>query len=160
MIKFSWLGNCSLHAENLFRRLESFFKSSLAFTHSNGMRYVNLAFILTFISCTRDVLPLTDVCMSTMPTYNTNVKDIIDRTCAYTGCHAGRGIAPGLYTNYNGLIVHIRTGSFEDRVVNQKDHPSLGMPPDNSVYPESKQDDLTDVQLDILRCWIESGFPR
>ena len=116
--------------------------------------------VLTFNACTRDVLPQSDVCKSNMPTYETNIKDIIDQTCAYTGCHAGRGIAPGLYTHYNGLIVHIRSGSFEDRVVKQKDHPTLGMPPDKSVYPESRQDDLTESQLEIMRCWIESGYPR
>ena len=119
-----------------------------------------LILVVPLLSCTRDVLPPIEICKTIMPTYTSTVKPIIDQTCAYTGCHAGRGIAPGLYTTYNGLQVHIRSGSFVDRVINQKDNPTLGMPPDNSSYPESKQDDLTDEQLEIMQCWIQSGFPR
>ena len=89
------------------------------------------------------------------------VKDIIDQTCAYSGCHDGAGgIAPGDYNKYSRIVQDIENGSFAARVITQRDNPSLGMPPDKSVYPQSLQDSLSQIQLDIITCWLQDGFPE
>ena len=92
-------------------------------------------------------------------TYNGLVKPIMDESCAYSGCHDGaNGIGPGDYNNYNGLEPFLIDGSFEDRVILQKDDEVLGMPPD--VYIETQKADLTQEELDIIQCWINAGYPE
>ncbi|MDX1666125.1 MAG: hypothetical protein R3350_02800 [Saprospiraceae bacterium] len=100
-----------------------------------------------------------DLCDTLMVTYESEMKAVIDRSCAYTGCHDGMGgIGPFDYTTYEGL-----TNVFDDieaRVIELRDDPALGMPPDNSVYEQSRKDNLTQRELDLFRCWIDAGFPR
>lgn len=93
-------------------------------------------------------------------TYNGLVKTIIDESCAYVGCHNGvtGSIGPGDYTSYSGLNPYLVDGSFEDRVIFQKEDTVLGMPPD--VYNETQKADLTQEELDIIQCWINAGYPE
>ena len=117
--------------------------------------------LMTFNSCSKDQLDPPGGCDTMMPTYNTNIKDIINQSCAYSGCHDGvGGIGPGDYTSFQGLMSDIQSGNFTDRTINQRENPSKGMPPNESVYPESRQDDLSPIQLDIIICWIQNGFPE
>jgi hypothetical protein len=126
----------------------------------NKLVLCSLCLIFVF-SCDSVVLPPSEGCESMKPTYSTNVKAIIDQSCAYSSCHDGSGgLGPGDYKTYNGLLTSIQNGNFTDRVINDKDNPSRGMPPDASVYPESLQDNLSDIQFEIIKCWIENGFPN
>lgn len=130
-----------------------------------GGIYFALQMILLAPACTNDELPppVTPVFCDTISitTYDNGVKEIIDNSCAYGGCHDGAGgIGPGNYNNYSGLITYLTSGSFRDRVLSQREDPSLGMPPDASVYPESQKDDLTAEELEIIECWLLSNFPE
>lgn len=122
---------------------------------------LTLYIISAAVACDSVVLPPPEGCDTMQPSYSTNVKTIIDQTCAYSGCHDGSGgIGPGDYRSYNGMLPNIQNGGFTDRVLNLRNNPSKGMPPDKSVYPESLQDSLSEVQLEIISCWIENGFPK
>lgn len=112
------------------------------------------------MACDNIVLPPAEGCDISAASYETNVKPIIDLTCAYSGCHNGGGNAPGNYTSYQGLKSIIEDGSFINRVIDLQDNPSRGMPPDMTVYPESQQDDLSPDQMEIIQCWIDSNFPE
>ena len=113
------------------------------------------------IRCSSDVLPEPEACDTIMPTYSNDVQDIINQTCAYSGCHDGAGgIGPGDYSTLEGIQGTIERGSFVDRVITSRDNPSRGMPPNASVYPESLQDDLSPIQLEVITCWIQNGFPE
>ena len=116
--------------------------------------------ILT-ISCSRDMVdPPANDCDETI-SYENGVKEIIDATCSYSGCHDGSGgIGPNNYNTYAGMLAHLQSGSFENRVIDQQSNPTFGMPPDMSIYPQSLVDDLTEEQLAILSCWLEAGFPE
>ena len=122
-----------------------------------------LLLFLTFLafSCSRDTVdPPENNCEETI-SYENGVKEIIDATCAYSGCHDGAGgIGPNNYNTYAGMLVHLQSGSFENRVIDQQDNPTFGMPPDMSIYPQSLVDDLTEEQLNIITCWLEAGFPE
>ena len=115
----------------------------------------------SMVSCLYDELeepfvPLsfTAWCDSIQPTFTEHVMPIIAQSCAYNPtCHPN-------YTNYNTITNKINNGSFEDRVFTQASNPSLGMPPNSTVYPESIKDDLTAEELDIIRCWLDRGFPE
>lgn len=114
-------------------------------------------------SCTNDVLPEPEIqaqCDTMMVTYDAVVKDIIDNSCAYSGCHSPGGIGVGNYNSYDGLLPVLDNGLLESRVVTQKDDPALGMPPNSSVYPESIKDDLTEEELLIIQCWLLAGYPK
>ena len=111
--------------------------------------------------CNADMLEPLEGCESLAQSYEGQVKDIIDQTCAYSGCHDGAGgIAPGNYRSYEGLRAILQNGTFVERTIDQRENPSLGMPPDQTVYPESNQDDLSELQLEIITCWIQNGFPE
>ncbi len=120
--------------------------------------------LVSLLACTNDVLPppeTPEFCVDTSPSYDTNVKAIIDESCAYSGCHDGAGgTGPGNYKSYNGLLSILDNGSFRSRVLDQKNDPVQGMPPNNDVYPESQKDDLTEEELQIIECWLNEGYPR
>jgi hypothetical protein len=109
--------------------------------------------------CTSDELPepnnMVD-CTDDQSTYVTNIRNIIDNSCAYSGCHLDS--APGNYSNYEGVRLAIESGSFEQRVFTIKADPVLGMPPNNA--PAGRPADLTEDELNTLRCWIENGYPE
>ena len=128
-----------------------------------------LLLITMAVACTNDELPPSETpefCMDIpTPTYDVDVKGIMDASCSYIGCHVGGGIGPGHYDHYDGLKTYLETGdnltTFKSRVVGDlKDDPISGMPPNQSVYPESKKDDLTPEELEIIECWLDAGYPE
>jgi len=108
-------------------------------------------------SCTNDKLeaPMGD-CQNLSPTWNNGVSDLIELTCAYSGCHISGTSAPGNYLTYGGILSTLNNGSFKNRVFDIKDNPTLGMPPNNAAG----QTELTQEQLDLLSCWMTDGFPE
>lgn len=98
-----------------------------------------------------------EVCDTISPTYEADAKAIIDLTCAYSGCHASGGSAPGDYTTYDGMKAYLDNGSFKDRVVTEADNDSKRMPP---VYATNGPTELTQEQFDILQCWLLDGYPE
>ncbi|MBT8234135.1 MAG: hypothetical protein HKO66_02540 [Saprospiraceae bacterium] len=115
-----------------------------------------LCIILAF-SCSRDATePIDNSCGSTS-SYNSNIKTIIDASCAYNGCHNGGGGAPGDFSTYDGLENVLTSGQFSVRVFNQKDDPNIGMPPD---YATGGPINLTDEEILTLMDWVNSGFPE
>lgn len=125
------------------------------------MRTAALVIVLiSIMACDREVLPPSDGCTDDTITYETSTKEIINLTCAYSGCHDGAGGAPGDFTTYSAMERYLRDGSFTERVIDMRDNPARGMPPNKSIYPNSLQDDLTPTQLQVITCWIENDFPQ
>lgn len=93
-------------------------------------------------------------------TYNSNVRAIIENSCAYAGCHAGAEASMWVsesskdYTNFAGMQANITDGSFVKRVLEQKN-----MPPDDFI-PEGRPTELTAEEIEILTCWQENNFPE
>ena len=114
--------------------------------------------MMIFLACNSDVVQPPVGCDVIVATYNTNVKEIIDLTCAYSGCHIEGGSVPGNYSTYEGLTNVIQDGKFVSRVIDSQSNPSIGMPPNKEIYPASQQDDLSPDQMEIIQCWIDSGF--
>lgn len=128
------------------------------------MKYSLFAFlslaigILSLPSCTADELPepMETPCDGEMLTYEEDIRGIIEQTCAYSGCHLGG--APGVYIDYNGLLSDLESGRFRERVVEQRDNPTVGMPPEYA--PEGRPKELTERQLQMITCWLEAGYPQ
>lgn len=118
-------------------------------------------FSLNWLSCTTDKTPeidLTSACLEIEATYNLDIKPIIDRGCALGGCHVNGGDGPGVYTLYENIIPFIEDGSFRRTTLDQKDDPLLGMPPkwSNNGAPT----ELTEMELELITCWLENGYPE
>ena len=111
-------------------------------------------------SCTSDKLPepmLSATCVDSIPAYDPQIRQIIEETCTYAGCHLD-GTAPGVYDSYQGLLPNIENGAFRERVLQQRDDPNTGMPP--NYAPEGRSRDLTAEQLDLIECWLDNGHPE
>lgn len=93
-------------------------------------------------------------------TYNGEVKAIIDRSCAYAGCHGGPDAGMFLpetskdYTNFEGMQFDINSGEFNNRALVLKNMP------DTMWTPDDRPQFLNDADLEILTCWMDSGFPE
>ncbi len=110
-------------------------------------------------SCTSDTLPEpapAEDCDQVEVSYDLNIKALIDRSCSYSGCHLD--VAPGRFNTYQGLLGDLQNGKFEQRVLTLRADPILGMPPNNA--PEGRPKDLSQEELDLIRCWLEKGFPE
>ena len=122
----------------------------------NSVRFMALLapFILFFAGCNYDKVirdPDRLDCDGVQLTYNNEVKEIINRNCAYGGCHDGISGNPGNFTTYDGLVSRIANGQFEIRVFQTRE-----MPPSNATGPT----ELTQGELQDLTCWIEQGYPE
>lgn len=118
-------------------------------------------FIFTLLllgACATDQLPEPQMadCAMVNPTYNADVKQIIDESCAYSGCHLDS--SPGRFDSYSGLLPYLEDNTFRQRVLIERGDPTTGMPPNYS--PSSRPQDLTEEQLMIIECWLDAGFPE
>ncbi len=70
-------------------------------------------FSLILVSCASDVLESNNTDCGGEVSYDNGIKEIIDETCAYSGCHNGAGSAPGDYRSFEGMQRFIYNGSLE-----------------------------------------------
>ena len=117
------------------------------------MKIKTVKFLLLFVivlisafSCKKAEL-LNPVCDGSNPTYDADIKMIIELNCSGAFCH-NAGSNRGDWTTYAGLSDVLINGKFEQRVLI-----SQSMPKGNSRT-------LTQGEIDILRCWTDNGFPE
>ncbi len=127
------------------------------------MKFRTLAILLgvtlVFTACSSDELPppyVPTFCETQMVTYDNQIAPIIASSCGYVGCHDGSN-APGNYDSYAGLQGIINDGKFKSRVIDVREDPEMGMPPD---YATDGPMDLTDEQIELIQCWINDGYPE
>ena len=133
--------------------------SKVRFLIKKMLQYTILGTAFLWIGCTADKVAAPQIsgsCPTPQPTYDGSVKEIIDRTCAYSGCHLDS--APGRYDSYTNLVGILEGGKFKTRVIDLKDDPISGMPPNNA--PQGKAVDLTEEELNIIQCWLDANYPE
>lgn len=116
-------------------------------------------FLSIELSCSSDKLPepeAPDFCDTLQVSYNLQVKEIIDANCATPICHRAGTVVPGDYTSYSSLKPFLTEQEFKRFVVDLRNDPDLGMPPNWDTNPGPK--DLTQDEFDIIICWIENGY--
>ena len=118
-----------------------------------------LATIFTSQSCNKqlpeDQLPA--ACDTLMISYNSGIKEIMDGSCAYSGCHIN-GDAPGDFSTYQGMLPSLEDGSIFNRAITEEGNNAKQMPP--SYAPLGFPTSLTEGQLDMLHCWIADNYPE
>jgi len=121
----------------------------------------SIAILLTETACTTDQLlemPPLALCDTLPVSYDLQVKAIIDTNCAFAGCHVSGTAAPGNYTTYNRMLPFLTDREFKRFVIDLRNDPELGMPPDWVTNPGPN--DLTDEEFDIISCWVQNGYPQ
>lgn len=126
--------------------------------------YFKYAYLITFLSsflifngCSKDIgypEPITNsqntsTCDSSSVTYTNFVANVMSSNCTFSGCH-NSGSSFDL-TTYASLKLKIDDGTFNNRVLVQKD-----MPPAYSSGPVS----LDACTLGKLKKWINNGAPQ
>ena len=109
--------------------------------------------ILMFSSCYRDNEEdlyknyySQDQCDTSNISFANDIMPIIQGNCATTGCHVQGGAGPGIFVNYNGVMDKVNSGTFEKRVLIDKN-----MPP---AAP------LSACQQTLIQAWLNAGAPN
>jgi hypothetical protein len=103
-------------------------------------------FVLLCIGCTKDIgyIPY---CDKNPTTYNTFIKSVILSKCSQGYCHQN-GAFMGDFTTYSGLKEKIDKGTFRLLVY------------ENKVMPPSISEQLTEDELNKIKCWLDDGAPE
>lgn len=97
--------------------------------------------IYILISCTTDKVPPREKCTDEV-TYR-QIKFLIDRKCASSGCHDGSS-GYGDYRTYAEMKAQIANGSIEEEVIQKGTMP--------------QEDTLSDMEFRLFQCWIDNGY--
>ena len=101
-------------------------------------------------ACTYDNVPQEDIECNTSITYETGPKDIINKSCAYAGCHIA-GNSSGDFTSFATMKSRLDNGAFEEWVIEDRRMPPLDA-------PQGKPKSLTEEEILIFKCWQSQGF--
>jgi hypothetical protein len=106
--------------------------------------------IFFLLSCSKEDIDMVD-CMGLVPTYNLDVKAILDNSCATVGCHNST-------TKENGIdlstYASVRVVSSQDRFLGAIQH-KRGYTAMPYKLPELNSD-----QVELLTCWVQNGSPE
>lgn len=121
------------------------------------MRFLAFFLLLTAtfcsVACDYDQAPeptISDDCATSEVSYVEGIEELMERTCAYEGCHIS-GFSSGDYTTYESIIPFVE--SIQSRTLLSQD-----MPP--NYAPDGKAKSLTDEEKQLLECWIANGSPE
>lgn len=95
-----------------------------------------------FLSC-KKTKKLTPKCDGSTPTYNSDIKKIIDNNCMGSSCHVS-GSPYGNFTTYIGLTPYITNGLFKRAVIEQQTMP--------------KNKNLSQDEINKIQCWIDNNY--
>lgn len=131
----------------------------------NGKLWLLYPFLVTALLalsyCSADELPQPEGCAPGLASYELNMKEIIDQSCAYIGCHDGQSSdAPGNFQTYAGIRPFLQDGTVRSRVIDLRNDPVKGMPPSKRAFPLSQKEELTPKEYELFRCWLNDNFPE
>lgn len=116
--------------------------------HSRA-KFIFAAFSLSIllVSCQKDPVSTVD-CTGIATSYTTDIKPILDASCATSGCHNASAHQAGIdLSNYNG----VRNVSSQDRFLGSIQHKKGYNPmPQNSAQ-------LSQDKIDLITCWVQNG---
>ncbi|MBX2904720.1 MAG: hypothetical protein KF744_01690 [Taibaiella sp.] len=103
-----------------------------------------LAFYLVaaFYACNKTKNEESNTCK-----YAADIKPIVIKSCAHTGCH-GAGSAIADITQYSELKKRAKNGVLQKNVL------ELG------IMPPTGHDPLTTQEKDKLKCWLDNDAPQ
>lgn len=108
-----------------------------------------IVLVIIMISCSKEnyEYEVDDDCNLTALTYEGRVRNIVNGSCAYLGCHADN-VETYDFTTYEGI--KSAAGGIKDRINRATDDPLF--------MPQNKFE-LSECDLAILNAWIDNGAP-
>lgn len=110
---------------------------------------IYFSFIL-FFSCAKEDVDMVD-CTGLAPTYTTDIKAILDASCAKSGCHDTETHENGMdLSNYAGASSASHNENFLGAIQHKSGYKP--MPDDGPKLSADKVEKLT--------CWVQNGSPQ
>jgi hypothetical protein len=121
-------------------------------THIGAVKLLFPAVLLVslMVSC-KDSTPDTVDCAGLTPTYTSDIKAILDASCAKSGCHNANDLANNYDFSQYATAAPISQG---DRFLGAIQHKG-GF----SAMPQG-QAKLSQDKIDLLTCWVQNGSPE
>ncbi|MBK9103921.1 MAG: hypothetical protein IPL92_04985 [Saprospiraceae bacterium] len=117
-----------------------------------GLKFILPAcfFIIAVASCGKDPISTVD-CAGVTPTYNLDIKFILNASCATSGCHDAASQQNNINLSAYGPA---SSESHNDRFLGSIQH--------KRGYKQMPQDaaKLSQEKIDLLTCWVQNGSPE
>ena len=106
--------------------------------------------LLLVIACKKDAVDTAD-CGGFSPTYTTDIKPILDASCAKSGCHDAITQQDGKnLSTYAGALAVSQTDEFLGAIQHKSGY--VAMPQDGPK--------LADDKIELITCWVQNGSPQ
>lgn len=140
------ISNINNHKQSYFKRIRFFLNCDV------GKYKVIVALLITFVfmSCHKDKTLLLDSCSGTI-SYSTDIIPIIQSSCM-TNLGPGTGCHDSWITEHSNIVNYINNDSWQNAVWGSYTMPKMP----NSFGIVS----LTSDEVQIMKCWVEQGFPE
>lgn len=110
-------------------------------------------FALIAISSCDDNPDPVDSCDTTGMTYNSDIKEIFDNTCAFSGCHdMDSALSIGSLNDYDNSVAFVEMG----RMIGAINHDETFKP---MPYPLGSAK-MSQCNIDKITAWINNGTPE
>ncbi|HZV43970.1 MAG TPA: hypothetical protein VFF90_05810 [Saprospiraceae bacterium] len=107
-------------------------------------------FIFFLAACSKDPDPVID-CTGLTPTYNADIKPILDASCALSGCHDAITHQNGYdFSSYGPASEASKNGRFLGAIQHKSGYTAM-------PYNMAK---LSNDHVQQLTCWVETGSPE
>lgn len=115
--------------------------------------FFTAASIISIIACKKEDTTTTPKydCTGTTPTYEKNVKAILDKSCAFNGCHGS--VNPSEKIDLS-TYAKAKTEAAKAAFLGSIEHAS-GF----DKMPKGG-DKLADADIKTIACWIQNGYPE
>lgn len=97
---------------------------------------ITMAVVFMSVSSCKKYTPQ---CNGANPSYNSDIKSIIDANCTRSGCHT-------YFSTYSGLQPYLSNDRFATQVLDYQSMPKGGS--------------LSHDELDLIQCWADNGYPE
>jgi hypothetical protein len=119
---------------------------------SKSLIFIPLCVVALFFSCNKEtVAPPTTECTGTTPTYDNDIKAIVSKNCAYSGCHSATSKADNIDLSTYALV---KSESAKARFMG-----SINQTAGYDKMPKGA-DKLPAASIKTLTCWILNGTPQ
>jgi hypothetical protein len=117
--------------------------------------YLSLIFLLFFYSCKKDsadvMFPDNGNCETINMKFSTDIKPILDNSCAFAGCHSTDTKAAGYaYQTHEEVLLSVNNGLLLGAIKHQSGF---------SAMPKGGSK-LSNCQISKIESWINSGAPN
>jgi hypothetical protein len=111
---------------------------------------ITLAALFSIIACKKEEVSATKYdCAGSTPTYEKNVKAILDKSCAFSGCHAAANSADGIdLSSYAKVKAEAAKSAFLGSIEHASGYDK--MPKGGNKLP--------DADIKTIACWIQNGY--